>query len=230
VAGGGHPADKAAVAGDRRDRVVGTGEDQGRRHGGERCEGGGEAGGIQPGFPALGGTGFPGVDEVDDRIVEQEQAGLAGDLQIVLRVVVAFEVGKRGGEVAAETAAPLTCAACNGPIDDYTGDDSEGESRCGECGAGPLFPEWEEWQVLFNACTRLDIEPVTPNDFRRTFCSWLAQSGVPLLVAVKLMGHRSSRMVEHVYARFGADDLQAAISRLPDLSQKRSNMPSVERE
>jgi len=91
------------------------------------------------------------------------------------------------------------------------------ERRLETCGKGPLWPEWDEWHVLDRACKRLSIEGASPNDLRRTFCSWLALANVPLLVTVKLMGHRSSKMVERVYARFGSDDLQAAISKLPAL-------------
>jgi integrase len=82
----------------------------------------------------------------------------------------------------------------------------------------PIFPPWQEWDALKRSTDRLGLETVSPNDLRRTFCSWLAQAGTPLLVTVKLMGHRSARMVEKVYARFGSDDLQAAIARLPDCS------------
>jgi integrase len=79
----------------------------------------------------------------------------------------------------------------------------------------PLFPRWEENSVLKRAALRAGIPHVCANDLRRTFCSWLAQAGVPLLVTVKLMGHRSAEMVTTVYARFGSDDLAAAIDRLP---------------
>ena len=39
----------------------------------------------------------------------------------------------------------------------------------------------------------------TPNDLRRTFASWLKQSGQDSLVVARLMGHTSTRMVELVY-------------------------------
>lgn len=88
------------------------------------------------------------------------------------------------------------------------------ERRLRECEGGPLWPEWEEWDVFRRACERAKIEGVSPNDLRRTFCSWLAQANVPLLVTVRLMGHRSAEMVTNVYAHFGADDLQAAVALL----------------
>lgn len=79
---------------------------------------------------------------------------------------------------------------------------------------GPLWPEYDEWEMFQRACKRAAIGSVSANDLRRTFCSWLAQAGVPLLVTVRLMGHKSARMVERVYAHFGSDDLQDAIGRL----------------
>lgn len=82
----------------------------------------------------------------------------------------------------------------------------------------PLFPRWEEHSVLQRACKRAKIPMVSANDLRRTFCSWLAQQGVPLLVTVRLMGHSSVQMVTRVYAHFGADDLRAAIDRLPTVT------------
>jgi integrase len=92
------------------------------------------------------------------------------------------------------------------------------ERRLAETPAGsPLFPRWEEHSVLQRACKRAGIPMVSANDLRRTFCSWLAQQGVPLLVTVRLMGHSSVQMVTRVYAQFGADDLRAAIDRLPTI-------------
>lgn len=60
------------------------------------------------------------------------------------------------------------------------------------------------------------FDPVTPNDLRRTFASWLAQRGVPLLHAARLMGHGSTKMLEQVYAHLGDSTLDDAISLLPD--------------
>lgn len=59
------------------------------------------------------------------------------------------------------------------------------------------------------------FDPVTPNDLRRTFASWLAQAGVPLYDASKLMGHAGTKMLERVYARLAPETLRSAIDRLP---------------
>ena len=67
------------------------------------------------------------------------------------------------------------------------------------------------------ACTRAGISPVSHNDFRRTFASWLAEEGVPELVTASLLGHASSAMVRRVYSRIGPAAQLQAIETLPDL-------------
>jgi integrase len=53
---------------------------------------------------------------------------------------------------------------------------------------------------------------VTANDLRRTFASWLANSGVPILQARDLMGHANLAMLEKVYARLAPQTLHAAVA------------------
>ena len=59
---------------------------------------------------------------------------------------------------------------------------------------------------------------VSPNDLRRTFASWLVQNGVPLLTVATLLGHSSTRMVEKVYGRLSAKNMDDAIAALPAFS------------
>lgn len=61
------------------------------------------------------------------------------------------------------------------------------------------------------------LQPVSPNDLRRTFASWLKQQGMDSLVVAKLLGHTSTRMVEKVYGQLAEANFVAAIAALPRL-------------
>jgi len=54
-------------------------------------------------------------------------------------------------------------------------------------------------------------EPLTPNDLRRTFASWMVQAGVPLLVVARLLGHSTTRMVEAVYGQLDLETMRRAV-------------------
>ncbi len=80
---------------------------------------------------------------------------------------------------------------------------------------GVVFPLWhKDGRDIASACVRAGIERCSPKDLRRTFCSWLAQRGAPMLVVARLMGHASTKMVEHVYAQLGIDVHRDAIALL----------------
>ena len=54
---------------------------------------------------------------------------------------------------------------------------------------GPLVQPWPNvHKDLRAACERAGIEPVTPNDLRRTFASWLKQAGEDSMVVARLLG------------------------------------------
>lgn len=76
-----------------------------------------------------------------------------------------------------------------------------------------LFAPWGNVRRdLGKACAAIGIDPVTPNDLRRTFATWLRVSGLtPDLIGAAL-GHTTSRMAELVYGRIGPDDLNRLIS------------------
>jgi integrase len=56
-------------------------------------------------------------------------------------------------------------------------------------------------QNLRRWCAIAEIEPVTANDLRRTYATWLAESGVPESLLLKYMGHTSSTMLRRVYSQ-----------------------------
>ena len=89
---------------------------------------------------------------------------------------------------------------------------------------GALFPmsspnmasEKRAWlRALRNACRRVEIDHVSTNDLRRTFCSWCFQSGVPMELVIKWMGHASSKMVLEVYAQPSSEQGRREIAKLP---------------
>jgi len=62
------------------------------------------------------------------------------------------------------------------------------------------------------ACERAGIAPVTPNDLRRTFATWLRNSGVEPQLVGAAMGHTDSRMVERVYGRLQPEALASLLA------------------
>lgn len=81
---------------------------------------------------------------------------------------------------------------------------------------GPVLKPWSNCRRdLARKCERLKIQPVTSNDLRRTFASWLKQEGVDSTVVAHLLGHTSTRMVEMVYGRLDQSNYVEAIQRLP---------------
>lgn len=75
-----------------------------------------------------------------------------------------------------------------------------------------IFKKWGNVRRdLHAACARAGIAPVSPNDLRRTFASWLCDFGIPESVTAQLMGHASSNMVRRVYHRAGPEAKRHAI-------------------
>jgi integrase len=68
---------------------------------------------------------------------------------------------------------------------------------------------------LHAACVRAGVPKVSPNDLRRTFASWLVQNGAPPLTVAALMGHTTTRMIEKVYGKLSAENLDAAMALMP---------------
>jgi len=82
-----------------------------------------------------------------------------------------------------------------------------------EAAGGMLFGPWQNVRRdLRIACARADVPPVSPNDLRRTFGTWLRKQGVDPSLIAPAMGHADSRMVERVYGRLPPEDLRAQIA------------------
>lgn len=86
--------------------------------------------------------------------------------------------------------------------------------------AGALFKnEAADFRsALKYAARRAGMAHVSPNDLRRTFSTWLRAEGVALETIAPLMGHKTTRMLELVYARLPVDLLRARL--LQELGQR----------
>lgn len=81
---------------------------------------------------------------------------------------------------------------------------------------GPLFERWANvHRSLKLACKRAGIEPVSPNDLRRTHFSLLRQDGVGLEDLAPVAGHTSTRMMELVYGHTNLEALGRALEKVP---------------
>ena len=85
--------------------------------------------------------------------------------------------------------------------------------------ARPTALVLEKWgnvcRDLAVICKQLGIAPVTPNDLRRTFGSWMVQGNVSSHTVAKLMGHTTEKMVNQVYGHLDDAALRAAVASLP---------------
>jgi integrase len=102
---------------------------------------------------------------------------------------------------------------------------------------GKLFPSWGNVRRdLHAACARAGIDPVTPNDLRRTCATWLQQAGVGNELVAEVLGHEDTRMVERVYGRQSPDDvarllegrLETSNSRAGSLGRNVDAVPGVD--
>ncbi len=78
-----------------------------------------------------------------------------------------------------------------------------------------LAPWTNQRRALRTAAERVGIPPLSANDLRRSFATWLAERGVPEMITAALMGHANSGMVRRVYARIGDDAKRVAMATMP---------------
>lgn len=78
---------------------------------------------------------------------------------------------------------------------------------------GRLFDAWlNPGRDIALACEQAGIDRASPNDFRRTYSTWLRAAGVDVATIAAALGHTTSRMVERVYGRLSPEDLRASIA------------------
>ena len=66
---------------------------------------------------------------------------------------------------------------------------------------GPVWPRQVMHRNLRRWCELAEIEPLTANDLRRGYATWMAERGVPESLLLKYMGHSSSAMLRKVYSQ-----------------------------
>jgi integrase len=79
---------------------------------------------------------------------------------------------------------------------------------------GPMLfePVWQRQVMhrnLRNWCADAGIGPLTANDLRRTYATWMSERGVPESLLLRYMGHASSAMLRTVYTQV-TDRMHAA--------------------
>lgn len=80
---------------------------------------------------------------------------------------------------------------------------------------GPIFAPWPNLvRDLKAACTRAGVPPISTNDLRRSYCTWLRDAGVDEATCASLLGHSSSLMVRTVYGQTTDRRKQLAVSAL----------------
>lgn len=76
-----------------------------------------------------------------------------------------------------------------------------------------LFGDWGSMaRDVRAACRRAGVAEFTARTIRRSCATWMARAGVPFPIAAKFMGHASLSMLLKVYAKFGVEDIGAAIA------------------
>jgi integrase len=112
------------------------------------------------------------------------------------------------------------------------------ERRAKQSPKGPLFESWHNADRDLRAASKAaGLGPISFNDLRRTFATQLAIEGVPILHLMHLLGHRSTRMLESVYARVGqGPHMSMAVAKLAPImtgtntGQAQASQPSSSRQ
>jgi integrase len=73
------------------------------------------------------------------------------------------------------------------------------------------------YQALRRAAKKAGIVHVSPNDLRRTFCSWCKQAGIDKDDVADWLGHNSSQMVREVYGHDSAENAVSKVDKLPSI-------------
>lgn len=99
---------------------------------------------------------------------------------------------------------------------------------------GALFPVGERTaeaealrmnMAIRRAARKAGIAHCSPNDLRRTFCSWCKQNGVSEGDCADWLGHKNSKMVREVYGHDSAENAARKIRAVPSLERPTPQPP-----
>lgn len=77
-----------------------------------------------------------------------------------------------------------------------------------------LFPKWgNARRALEHACKAVGAPRVTWNDLRRTMSTWLLEGGASLYAVSKVLGHKTTKMLQTVYGQPSEDAVGELVAR-----------------
>jgi integrase len=78
----------------------------------------------------------------------------------------------------------------------------------------PISPNNVLRRWVFPACNALKLQHATWLTFRRTYCSWAHDKGVPEKIVAELMGHANVSTTLNVYTQVVQESLKVAVNRI----------------
>lgn len=78
----------------------------------------------------------------------------------------------------------------------------------------PISPNNVLRRWVFPACDALTLPHATWLTFRRTYCSWAHDKGVPEKIVAELMGHSNVSTTLNIYTQVLQDSVKAAVNRI----------------
>lgn len=80
--------------------------------------------------------------------------------------------------------------------------------------SGKLYDPHNVRKALERFYKRIGVEYKEPHTYRRTFCTMLCRSGVPIQTASELMGHKNISVTAKFYANISNEEKADAINKL----------------
>ncbi len=79
----------------------------------------------------------------------------------------------------------------------------------------PFFEKWTNVRRdLIKACKGAGIDPISPNDLRRTLATWMKAASIDSAVVARYLGHTTTRMVDQIYGKIPFEVLRRASEKI----------------